>query len=198
MRDYAAAGYSPVPCRNGRPRVGGFHGGAWRYHEGLDERYKGHDVGLLCAARPLGGASGSATLGAVASTWIAGVRVVCPHKKLRSELAAIIQRVAGTAPCRADGDELLFVFKCERPFYTRRLAPVTLPGDKPTSLAYVPTRVEVLSAGAFCVVSGGRWVGGTLPETKRDDLPTLTREQADTILLDVEGIFKQREAKPWL
>jgi hypothetical protein len=199
MRNYEAAGYSPVPCRNGRPVVGGFHSGDWRYNPSFDDHFADCDIGLLCASRPRAGASGNATLDSVASTWIAGVRVVSPHKKLRNELAALVERLAGAAPCRQDGDELLYVFRCNQPLNgARQLAAVTLPGDKPTRLDCVPTRIEVLSVGAYCIVSGGTWRNGTLPEVRRNALPALTLEQANAITTEVENLLNQRGACPWI
>jgi hypothetical protein len=197
---FNAAGYAPVPLRGGRPAVAGIFANnpTWRYRAAEGTRFADCTVGLLCSARPLSGASGPATLGAVSSTWIAGLRVVSPHKKLRAELAAIIERIAGAAPCRSDGNELLYVFKVARPFVPRRVAPVTLPGDNPARFDYVPTRCEVLSAGAFCAISGGTWRNGSLPAVRRDALPALTVEQANATVSEVEQLLQSKGAEPWL
>jgi hypothetical protein len=202
MRAYAEAGYAPIPLRHGRPAVSGVlsNSPSWRYYPGAEHAQPAFaecSVGLLCSARPLSGARGNATLAACSSSWIAGVRVVSPHKKLRVELADIIERVAGAAPCRTLGDELLYVFKVARPFIARRVPSVTLPGDNPIALKYVPTRVEVLSVGAFCDVSGGTWRNGSLPETRRDELPLLTAENAHSVMTATESLYRLRGATPW-
>lgn len=196
---YAAAGYSPVPLRGGRPAVVGIFANnpTWRFVHGDDERFADCTVGVLCSARPLAGASGLSTLAACASTWVAGIRWESSDRKLSAELGAAVERIAGTGPLRVDGPESLRVFQVARPFAARRLPPQYLPREKHTALNYRPHRLEVLSAGAFYAVSGGKWVNGALPEVRRDQLPALTADQADRIISEVEAVFIARGALPW-
>jgi hypothetical protein len=197
---YNEAGYAPVPLRGGRPAVAGIFANnpSWRYTHGEDARFTDCTVGVLCSARPLSGASGPATLAACSSTWVAGIRWETTDQKLSAELAALVERAAGKGPTRIEGAETLRVFKVDQPFIARRLPPRYFPKERHTTLSYRPHRFEVLSVGAFCIVSGGKWTGGALPEVHRDQLPTLTRDQADGIMSEVERLFAAKGALPWL
>src|SRR5215469_933275 len=200
MKLYADAGYAPVPLRHGRLAVAGiFANASWRFTHGADARFADCDVGLLCSARPLSGATGGATLRAVMSTWVAGVRWETSDRKLSAEFAAIVERVVGPGPMRIEGAESLRVLRVDKPLRVmRRLPPQYLPKEQHTALDYQPHRFEVLSAATFLSVSGGRWVNGSLPDVRREQLPTLTAEQADRIVSQVEALFNTRGARPWI
>jgi hypothetical protein len=132
---------------------------------------------------------------------MAGIRWETGDRKLGAEIAAVIERVAGSGPTRIEGVETLRVFKLEwpqQPFMARRLAPMHLPKERHTELTYRPHRVEVLSMASWLNVTGGRWQGGALPEIHRDALPALTVEQAARITDEVETLFNQRGALPWV
>jgi hypothetical protein len=196
---FAAAGYSPVPLRGGRPAVAGIFANNPRWRLTGDEpRFADCTIGLLCAARPLSGASGVATLVACARTWVAGVRCESTDRKLQAEIEAAVERIAGAGPIRVDGSESLRLFQVAQPFAPRRLRPMYLPREKYTAFTFQPHRFEVLSAGAYLNVSGGTWRGGALPDVRRDQLPALTAEQADRIISEVEAAFATRGAMPWI
>jgi hypothetical protein len=200
---FAQAGYSPIPLRGGRPAVGGVFSNnpTWRYTHGDEARFADCGVGLLCSARPLSGASGPATYLACASTWVCGVRWETTDRKLSAEVAAIVERIAGPGPLRLDGPESLRIFKLEwpqQPFMPRRLSPWYFPKEHHTDLSYWPHRLDILSMASWLNMSGGTWTGGMLPEVKRDELPTLTAEQAHTITSEVETLFTAKGALPWL
>jgi hypothetical protein len=197
---FYSAGYAAVPLRGGRPCVAGVltNNPSWRYHHGDDRRFADCDVGLLCSARPLHGASGPATFAAVSSTWISGVRWETRDRKLGAELAAIVERIAGQGPTRTDGPESLRVFRVDRPFVAPRLPPMYLPKERYRELSYQPHRFEVQSIAGLLTVSGGQWTGGALPDTPRDALPTLTIAQAGQIISDVQAAFTTRGALPWV
>lgn len=196
---FNAAGYAPIPLRGGRPAIGGALSNrpSWRYASGSDDRFVGCDVGLLCASRPLSGASGAATLGAVSSTWIAGVRWESSDRRLSTDIAALVQIVAGPGPTRTAGAETLRVFKVDQPFVTRPLSPMYFPKERWRDLSYRPHRVSVLSVASWVAVSGGTWANGSLPEVRRDQLPTLTKQQADEIVSGIEQLLATKGALPW-
>jgi hypothetical protein len=201
LAPFYEAGYCPIPLRAGRPAVAGIlvNNPSWRYAHGADERlFADCDVGVLCSSKPLSGASGPATLGAVSSTWIAGIRWESNDRKLASEIGAIIEQIAGPGPTRFEGAETVRIFKVAQPLAVRRLAPHYFPKEPHTDGSYRPHRLEVLSMASWVKVSGGRWVGGSLPEVRREQLPTLTLAQADAIVTGVQEIFNQRGALPWI
>ena len=199
LATYAAAGYAPVPLRGGHPAVPGILANrAWRHTPGADESFAGCETGVVCASRPLSGASGPATLAAVASTWVAGIRWETTDRKLSADLAAIVERIAGRSPTRIDDAEVLRVFKVEAPFDSRRLPPMHFPHERYTALSYRPHRFELLCRASWLVVSGGTWKHGALPDVRRNELPTLTPAQADQIVSDVGTIFSNRGALPWM
>jgi hypothetical protein len=196
---YNAAGYAPVPLRGGRPAVAGVFSNnpSWRYAHGEDARFADCDVGLLCSARPLSGASGPATLAACSSTWIAGIRWETSDRKLSTEISTLVDQTAGVGPTRIEGAETLRIFKVDQPFVPRRLTPVYFPKERYRELTYRPHRLEALSLSAFIHISGGTWARGALPDVHRDQLPTLTSEQTDSIVAGVEKLFNQRGGSPW-
>ena len=197
---YNEAGYAPVPLCGGRPAVAGIFSNnpSWRYVHGDDDRFADCSVGLLCSARPLSGAGGPATLAACSSTWVAGIRWETTDRKLGAEISAVVERIAGPGPTRIEGAETLKVFKVDKPFIVRRLAPQYFPKEQHTALSYRPHRLEVLSMATWLNVSGGKWTGGALPDVRREDLPTLMHEQADRITTEIEDLFNTRGAMSWL
>jgi hypothetical protein len=201
LAPFYEAGYCPIPLRAGRPAVAGIrvNNPSWRYTHGADERlFADCDVAVLCSSKPLSGASGPATLGAVSSTWVAGIRWESSDRKLATEIGAIVERIAGPGPTRFEGAETVRVFKVDQPLAVRRLTPYYFSKERHTDRSYRPHRFEVLSMGSWVKVSGGKWVEGSLPEVRREQLPTLTRAQADAIIFETESLFKTREARPWI
>jgi hypothetical protein len=195
---YYAAGYAPVPLMNGQPWASGLFTSnpSWRASAEMDPRFA--DIALLCSAKPLSGATGSATLDACARSWVAGIRWESTERRLSAEIAAAVELIAGPGPTRFDGSETLKVFRVETPFASRSLSPVYLPKEKQTSLKYRPHRFSIASESSFFRVSGGRWAGGSVPEVPRNELPTLTRAHVDEIMRGIEALYSLRGALPWL
>jgi hypothetical protein len=197
---FAASGYSPVPLRGGRPVVAGLYTSkpTWRFQSGEDRRFPDCVTGILCTSLPLPGSNRSVSMGVVSQTWVAGVRWETSDKRLNAEIGALVERIAGLGPTRSLDTETLRVFKVERPFTVRKLHPMYLPRERYTELRYKPHRLEVLSIGGYLNVSNGTWRNGSLPETPRNDLPAITRAQAELIANGVEQLFRERGASPWI
>jgi hypothetical protein len=198
LASFRAAGYEPVPLMNGEPWASGLFTSnpSWRAASEGDPRFI--DVALLCSAKPLSGATGFATLGHVSTTWVAGIRWESSDRRLSAEIAAAVELIAGAGPTRYEGPRVLRVFRVETPFPSRWLPPVYLPKEKHTTLKYRPHRFEISSESSFLPVSGGRWVGGALPDVPRAQLPKLAYPQADEMLRGIEALYNLRGALPWL
>lgn len=202
---FHAAGYAPVPVRHGRAAMPPTF--ACRHD---DPRFDDCAVGLWTYQRHVAVGEGLrafklAEERASACTWIAGVRWRSHDKRLNRELAEAVERIAGPGPTRIDGTESLRVFRVDAPFAVERFEPQYLPKEDFRSVIYTPHSFEILSSlgswrsmSPVLIVSGGTWRGGSLPDTKRDELPALTGDQASTIIAEVETIFRNKGAAPWV
>jgi hypothetical protein len=196
MRDYYDAGYSPIPCDSaGRPRVGGFAVGLYRFNPLKDDEvFPTCTIGLQCCERPLTGASGAGTLAAVSSRWVSAVAIQTHDKKLLRDIKLIVAKIAGETAAHLDcATASLQLFRMEEPFKTYHGANYYLPGDKHKAIAFRPHNVSIFAAHDFIVLP--RESSAPPP---RSTLPVLAGVQAIDIMGEVEQLLEQRSARKWL
>jgi len=192
LDSFAAAGYAAFPAIDGRPIVGGVINGSYRYLPGHDERFPACDVGLVCAARPVSGASGAGTLAAVSSTWIAGIRWTIQHPVVRKEIDTLVRAALGDGPAYVDGDTVTRLARVDQPFSTRRLSPMHFSGEDWKSLKYKPHRFEVMCRGSWLVLNRNA------KSTPRAELSLIDGDGAERLISSVETAFNNRGALPWV
>lgn len=192
LDSFAAAGYAPFPAIGGRPIVGGVVNGSYRHMPGHGERLPDCDVGLVCAARPVSGASGAGTLAAVSSTWIAAVRWTTHNPALRKEIDTLVRAALGEGPAYVDGDTVTRLARVDQIFSTRRLSPRHFSGEDWKSLKYLPHRFEVMCRGSWLVLNRNA------KPTPRAELSLIDGERAERLISSVETAFNNRGALPWV
>jgi putative DNA primase/helicase len=127
------------------------------------------------------------------------------NSKLVDEIVATIERRVGITPLVRQGQapKVALLYRGATVFSKRATAKLQF-SDRENEK---PSQVELLADGQGLVVDGVhpgtgepyRWLGDQHPfYFKRDELPEITEEQADTVIAEIEAILRAHGAVDWV
>jgi len=208
---YEAVGYAPVPIPFGKQTPAALTHAQWiryRIQPEYDlKRFGDQGVGILCSrrdydVRPTGPAPDSR------ATFVAGLQVNVRNSILANEIDSLVTCRHGVGPCRVASDGSIFrPFSLARGVLTRtaRTRPFYLAADKWKSYYFKPHDAALLFYEAVFVASGldaagvpYRWTNGDLLTVPHAALPSISSNEGDALLAEIEKLLESRGARQWI